>query len=160
MAASKSPVGFQPRPPRLKVEVTQKDIDDAKPKSSNHCMIATAIGRGVPGASHIDVDTASIRFSVGEHRYYYAPTPPKAANMLVDWDEGVKIEPFSFVLREGYVKPIVRAPGRGGRPKKGTAPARTTPLTSSHPHRRTYGARSITAAKIAAAKTRAVRHGV
>lgn len=152
---TKAPLGYQPRPPRQKINVTDPLIAIAKSSNSGHCAVAQGVAHDIPGSSHILVDTATIRLTVGEHRYYY-PTPAKVQQFILAFDHGDSVEAFSFVLREGYVKPVARNPGVGGRPKRGVS-ARP-PLPNSHPGRRTYGARSMTAAKIAAAKTKAVRH--
>lgn len=81
------------------IQVTQSDIDGALKKDSSRCVVATAIARAFPNASHIAVDVQSIRFTVeGERRVYL--TPYAVAGYVVAFDAGDEIHPFSFRLRE------------------------------------------------------------
>jgi hypothetical protein len=108
-----------PRAPRVQVVVTQKNIDDGIPKSSTHCMIASAIKGAVPEARQIGVDWQSIRWTNREKglRYIYL-TPRVAQVALIDFECGVKPGPFKFLLRRGQVTASTAAKARAGREKK------------------------------------------
>jgi hypothetical protein len=83
------------------IEVTQADIDKAIRKNSARCVVATAVARSIPGASHVDVDLQTVRFTVdGERRIYL--TPPGAAGYVVGFDAGDPIHPFGFRLSEAH----------------------------------------------------------
>jgi hypothetical protein len=103
-----------PRPPRVKVHVTQELIEQGVQSDSGYCMISEAIKEAVPDAERVSVDLQTIRFSIPAkgHRYTYL-TPRIAQVPLVNFDYGLKPEPFSFQLRGGQVS---RAGRRGGRP--------------------------------------------
>jgi hypothetical protein len=156
MPRGKYPVGLQPRPPRFTITVTDPLIAKAKAANSHQCAIAQSVGMSVEGASHIMVDTATIRFTVGESRFYYY-TPASVQRFVLDFDGGKKVEPFRFQLRDGVVHQVARRPGVGGRPK-GSKASKAPGHVPSHAGRRTYGARSMTPKTIAAASNRVVSH--
>jgi hypothetical protein len=90
--------------PRVAIEVSENRIDNAAKSDSGHCMIADSIKEQVPGATYVSVDLATVRWSdpkKGE-RYVYL-TPVVAQQALVNWDFGVRIEPFKFTLRNAQV---------------------------------------------------------
>jgi len=87
------------RASRVKIEVTQDDIDRAIRNDSARCVAVQAIARTLKEASGVRVDTQTVRFRVGEERYQYL-TPASCAAYVVDFDAGDKIEPFSFTLRD------------------------------------------------------------
>ena len=83
------------------VEVTQADIDQAMRKKSGKCVLATAVARSIEGATRIDVDLQTIRFTVdGERRVYL--TPPGASGYVIGFDAGDPIHPFGFRLNENH----------------------------------------------------------
>src|SRR5438309_4940364 len=86
--------------PKPLVDVTQKEIDEGAIADSRKCMIAEAVKHCVPNAKSVSVDLATIRFTDGKsgNRYTYM-TPYGAQQALVQFDQGLKPEPFSFKLR-------------------------------------------------------------
>lgn len=84
---------------RITVEVTEKDIERAVTKDSYTCVVAQAIMRTIPTASHIDVDIQTIRFTNEGIRWQYL-TPYAVQGYIVAFDAGDAIQPFSFQLRE------------------------------------------------------------
>lgn len=86
--------------PRVKVIVTQEIIDNACRRDSSHCMIADAIKAAVPSSHFRSVDVATIRFTDPEKRMRFIwLTPRIAQEKLVQFDQGKKVQPFSFWLR-------------------------------------------------------------
>lgn len=93
-----------PNAPYVTCHVTQEMIDLSLRKNSGHCMTADAIQLAFPGATNISVDIQTIRFSDNQRRLRYIYlTPRKVQQYIIDWDDGIKIPPFSFVLRGGHV---------------------------------------------------------
>jgi hypothetical protein len=112
------------------VEVTAEDIDVAKGAercNSRNCMIARALRRKKPDWLSITVDLMTIRYTdpkTRERRIYL--TPPRAAGALVDFDEGVDLKPFSFMLPDHVAQVLPpRRPGQRARvsAKRATADA-------------------------------------
>lgn len=148
--------------PRLTINVTQELIDKSTVKDSSHCMIAEAVKEAFPKARHVAVDLATIRFTdpgVGL-RYIYL-TPRHVQEALLDFDQGVKPEPFSLQIRAAQTLPsgtgkkgrarLERAEESGGTPhiRVGGKTPPIGPLTStSIPNRtgrrREFGLRAIT----------------
>lgn len=85
---------------RPTIEVTQEDLDNARPKDSSHCMIADAVKRALPHAKNISVDLATIRYSdPARGKRYIILTPPIAQQQLLWFDQAdPRLEPFSFRL--------------------------------------------------------------
>lgn len=86
---------------RIKLEITQEMIDFAVPRDSSHCMFAEAIKVAIPDATHISVDTQTIRLTRPKYgkRYIYL-TPRVAQLAIIQWDMGQKPEPFEAVIRQ------------------------------------------------------------
>lgn len=84
--------------PRLKVEVTQHDIDWGTRSDSSRCMVAKAIAREVADAARIEVDTQTIRFTSQDKRFAYL-TPLTVQRYVAAFDAGDSIEPFKFQLQ-------------------------------------------------------------
>ncbi len=88
-----------PPAPRVPlVDVTEEIIANSTRKDSSHCMISDAVQAAVPDAKFIHVDIQTIRYTRGEFRYSYL-TPRKGQVELIRFDQGEKIEPFTFQLR-------------------------------------------------------------
>lgn len=81
------------------VEVTQQDIDKALANDSSKCVVATAIARTFPKATHISVDVHAVKFTNGERRYTYL-CPYPVAEYIVAFDAGDELHPFKFRLRD------------------------------------------------------------
>lgn len=85
---------------RITVNVTEELIEAAIPLDSSHCMIADAIKATVPEARSVVVDLAAIRWTnVKEGKRYIYFTPGSVQDVLLQFDNGVKPQPFRFVLR-------------------------------------------------------------
>src|SRR6185503_2198742 len=82
---------------RIRVQVTESDIKRAVKSNSMHCVVAQAIARTVPGASRIDVDLQSIRWSQDGERHIYL-TPYSVQGYVIGFDAGDEIQPFTFAL--------------------------------------------------------------
>lgn len=97
-----------PRGPVIDVKVEPRHIDEAVPRDSGYCMIADAVRAAfpdvAPGKNAISVDLQTIRVTDAKRnlRYIYL-TPRKAQEALVDFDQGIKPEPFSIRLRGAHV---------------------------------------------------------
>ena len=160
---TRPPHGYQVKAKRRKVAVTVEDIEKAKVRDSTQCAIARAVAREVPGASHISVDVATIRFTIAEERFYYH-TPPAGQRFIIHFDLGQNgVEPFVLDLREGTAHAVARRPGVGGRPKGSVIAAnnRVPPRQKDiygRSVRRTYGARSMTPQVVASVEKRAKSH--
>lgn len=98
---------------RVKFEVTAEIIKNACKENSRHCMIAQAVAATLPHVRNISVDMMTIRWSDPERgwRYIYL-TPKPAQYALVDYDMGLKIEPFTFQVRSGHATPMYLGTGK------------------------------------------------
>ncbi len=90
--------------PRLMISLTEDIIQNSKQRDSSHCMIATGVRAAFPEALRVAVDIQTIRFSdpAKSLRYTYL-TPRVAQEAIIDFDQGVTPEPFTFQLRQGQV---------------------------------------------------------
>jgi hypothetical protein len=83
-----------------KVPVSAGVIRDAVERFSGHCMIADAIKEVFPDARSVAVDLATIRWSDPERRERYIWLTPRSVQLaLVNFDQGIRPEPFDFQLR-------------------------------------------------------------
>lgn len=81
---------------KLKIDVTQEDIDKGTPEKSNSCPIALALKRQLPEAEEISVDIVS-DFMIDEQRYI--GDLPKSGEMFIqDFDNHKQVNPFSFEM--------------------------------------------------------------
>ncbi len=72
-------------------------------RASKSCIAAEAIKECIPEATAVSVDLATIRFTdktTGD-RYIYG-TPGPVQQTIIQFDQGVKPEPFRFKLRTLY----------------------------------------------------------
>lgn len=92
------------RPPQIHVEVTGTIIDEAIARHSGYCMGSEAVKIAAPWARNVSTDIQTIRLTDPRRgvRYIYL-TPRIMQDMLIDFDSGVKPQPFSFKLRNGQV---------------------------------------------------------
>lgn len=114
------------------IKVTQDDINEGVRDSSAHCIVATAIGRQIPDATHISVDVQDIRFTIGEERLIFSTPRPVAAYVLAfDAGDFDQIRPITVLLRDGRVierrpRTATRLIAKGeSKPRPKTAPSRT-----------------------------------
>lgn len=86
--------------PQIEITVGEETITTAVQRDSRHCWIAESIALAYPDASSVTVDLQSIRISnrAKRLRYLYL-TPPACQRALIDFDRGLKPEPFSFSLK-------------------------------------------------------------
>jgi hypothetical protein len=103
------------------LNVTQEDIDQAKPKDSSHCMIADTIRRTIPEASRISVDLATIRYSDGPAGKRYVFLTPQAAQQRLLWFDQAdpQLKPFKFTLPRPVQTVKTKEAKRTGRKVRG-----------------------------------------
>jgi len=87
-----------PENTRIRIEVTEQDIERAHRSNSYHCVVAQAVARTVKDARSIDVDIQTIRFTRDGGRWIFL-TPYAVQGYIVAFDAGDPIEPFTFELR-------------------------------------------------------------
>lgn len=80
----------------LSVSVTQDIVESAQPCNFNKCMVAEAIQQKYPDATHVYVDTSSIRFTRHGLRYYFLPPQP-VKDFIVKYDRHEAVKAFNFV---------------------------------------------------------------
>ena len=79
------------------VNVTQDKLDEGEPGNSCACPVALAILQDVPDVEHVQVDDSiQIRFFTGDTVRIHTPEP--VAKLISDFDNGVRVSPFSFEL--------------------------------------------------------------
>jgi len=94
----------RPRSPRVVVDVTREIIEESIRADSGHCMIADSIKVALPEVTRVSVDFQSIRFSDPKKGLRYIYLTPRIAQVpLLRFDEGIRFEPFRFLLRGGQV---------------------------------------------------------
>jgi hypothetical protein len=94
-------------PHHFDIEVTHFDIEQAVRETTAYCVVATAIGRVIPEATFIQVETQTIRFSrsdLGERWVYL--TPRAVQEYIVAFDAGDEITPFTVNLRDPAISPV------------------------------------------------------
>jgi hypothetical protein len=90
----------RPRSPQVHVVVDEERIRNSVRRDSRHCMISEAIQVAAPDLATISTDLQSIRFTDPKRRLRFAYMTPRIAQLaLIDFDQGVQPEPFSFWLR-------------------------------------------------------------
>ena len=127
----------------IKISVPQDVIDNSLREDSRLCMIANSIQGRLPWARHISVDVQSIRFNDRKtrKRYIYL-TPPEAQKALVLFDQGIKVKPFSFHLRESELRiQLMRAKFK--KAKKHSRLYKRNPAKKTPPYHREFGVRGL-----------------
>lgn len=82
----------------MRFEITKEHIADAKRRDSQHCMIADAI-QARTDAKYVLVDVQTIRWSnLKKGKRYVYLTPPEAQRAILAFDQGKRVEPFSFTV--------------------------------------------------------------
>lgn len=103
---------------RLNIEVTQETIDAAIRADSNACVVADALKAALPDAYLVSVDLQTIRYTNRKSlkRYTYF-TPQKCQAVLIAFDQGEAVEPFTYRLGKAVhietAKPRPRPNGGG-----------------------------------------------
>ena len=83
-------------PKKIKVTVTAADIKNGKQKRCESCPIALAMQRGYKiKKSNISV-VDDIRIDLTENTAFYYHIPEKASLFIRRFDEGEKVNPFTF----------------------------------------------------------------
>jgi hypothetical protein len=82
---------------RFTITVTDDDITKAHRNDSYGCVVVRAIARTLPDAHRIDVDTQTVRFTLGDDRFTFL-TPPMTQGYVAAFDAGDPIHPFKFTL--------------------------------------------------------------
>jgi hypothetical protein len=82
----------------LTIHVTQKDIDKALINDSGRCVVSTAVKRVIPDAKRVETDMQTIRWTTADNERVVYITPYQVMDYIVAFDDGVKLEPFSFRL--------------------------------------------------------------
>jgi hypothetical protein len=113
------------RSPRVKIQVSKDTINAAKPGDAAHCMIAESVRAEYPAARWVLVDLQSIRFTDREKGFRYIYMTPRAVQRrLINFEQGVKPAPFSFLLAEGKTRAVQKAPAIAASPKLHKAAAK------------------------------------
>lgn len=128
----------------IKVNVDKEHIDNACRRNSNHCMVADAIHSRLKWATHVVVDTQSVRFNNRKQgkRYIYL-TPTEAQKAIILFDQGVKVRPFSFMLSQGYMK-VKTMRARQKKAKKTSRSYKHNTNKYTPPTHREFGLRILT----------------
>ena len=79
---------------KVRVEVTQEDIEKGKRKAGWACPIARAIKRRVPQSRRRDVFVEHALWEVG---YHVRPLPRTAQRFVKRFDAGEPVKPFAFM---------------------------------------------------------------
>jgi len=93
---------------QLRIHVTADDIAKAEREKTMKCVVARAIARSVPGATRVEVDLQSIRWTTKEGDRWIYLTPPVVQGYVIDFDAGESIEPFMFALDSRHRLPAAR----------------------------------------------------
>ena len=80
------------------ISVTEEDIRKGFVNDSAKCVVATTLGRTIPGATRIEVDTQTIRYTGTDGKRHVFLTPYAVYGYIVAFDAGDDIEPFAFRL--------------------------------------------------------------
>ena len=86
-----------------KVNVIEEDFDHGVPSDSNRCAVKRAVARDIPGATRVEVDLQTIRFSLDGERHVFL-TPWSVSDYVIAFDAGddEELHPFSFTLRPSH----------------------------------------------------------
>jgi len=87
---------------RVKIEVTQEDIDRGARRSCCNCPIALAVKRLVPHCSEVDVRCGAIYAKTPE--LWKADASISVIDFISGFDAGRPVQPFSFPLDLRSVK--------------------------------------------------------
>src|SRR5260370_32164327 len=89
---------------RMRITVTQKEIDEAQRAKSDGCMIQQSLKRDHPDFKNIWVDKNQIRFTDPERNCIYTyQMAPRGRAMILKWDAGETIAPFDITIKNPIV---------------------------------------------------------
>jgi hypothetical protein len=118
---------------RIVVTVTPELIHSAVRRDSAHSMISEAIKEADPRFNHVSSDLATVRFTDPKKRARYMfLTPPIAQQALIMFDQGKKIEPFTFILRRPAQVVLSGSEPNGKRASRKQRGVRPRKPTTSH----------------------------
>lgn len=82
------------------IDVIREDIDLGEMRDSNRCAVKRAVARCIEGATRVEVDLQTVRFSLNGERHVFL-TPWQVVQYVIDFDAGLgeEMEPFTFRLR-------------------------------------------------------------
>jgi hypothetical protein len=80
------------------ISISEDDIRKAFANDSAKCVVATALARTIPGATRIEVDTQTIRYTGDDGKRHVFLTPYAVHGYIIAFDAGDEIEPFTFRL--------------------------------------------------------------
>jgi hypothetical protein len=118
---------------KLDLEITQKHLDAAIRETTGWCAVCLAIMEQIPGAKFAQVSVDGMRFTVGDQRYLFPPTPELHAYLPV-WDAGGTPKPFRIHSENPQV--VTQKPRGQSSPRVGELRA-TKPALS--PRNRRFG---------------------
>lgn len=87
---------------KWKIQVTAKDIKGGSVGNPWYCPIALAVNRSIKMEDSI-VASGTVRFQVEKkypREYVIGLLPQKARHFYLAFDDGIKVKPFEFILRQ------------------------------------------------------------
>ncbi len=81
----------------IRINVTQRDIDQGCRASVRSCPIARALSRHLPKFPGCDYVSAFPNLLTLGQAFWYARTPPSASAFILAFDSTEPVRPFSFV---------------------------------------------------------------
>lgn len=98
---------------KLRVRVTQEDIDEAIRAKSSKCMIQRAFERDHPQYKNVLVDKNQIRFNDKKLNVIYTcDQPVRGRVMLLKWDSAETVKPWDMWLRYFTIRERILRQGR------------------------------------------------
>jgi hypothetical protein len=115
--------------PIIDGRVSEEIVIRSEERSSSHCLIAEAVKVALPQFTKVAVDLQTIRVTDPKKgiRYIYL-TPRECQLALVNFDQGIHTEPFSFRAR---VVQVARASVTGGKRKPAEPKEPRSPRTGN-----------------------------
>lgn len=79
---------------KLRIYVTQSNIDNGKKNSSSHCMVADALRDA--GFTHVSLDQEEISFFPFTPMEYFVDNSKTVGQRIADWEWDRPVKPFYF----------------------------------------------------------------
>lgn len=86
-----------------KITVTAKDIAKGKREDSGACPVYHAIRRAIPKSTYVEVGLFAIGWKHQERHWHWV-LPRDISLKINEYDSGLKMKPFSFVIPLSEVK--------------------------------------------------------
>lgn len=80
---------------KVKIEITKSDIKKGKKQQIDSCPIALAIKRKLKARNICVSDGVAFNLEGNE---YWVDLPNKASYFIDNFDDGLKVKPFSFIM--------------------------------------------------------------